>query len=69
MDQSPPTVSQTELCLLGSEDSWRMGRKYSAGSPVAARHVCFRHSRADNLHFNNRETSLHVAEPTCRAVS
>ncbi|TBA26063.1 hypothetical protein ELH42_09535 [Rhizobium ruizarguesonis] len=67
MDQSPPTVSQTELCLLGSEYSWRNGKEILRLLSSCCK--TFRHSRADNSHFNNRETSLHVAEPTCRAVS
>ncbi|NKJ95203.1 hypothetical protein GFM14_27280 [Rhizobium leguminosarum bv. viciae] len=69
MDYSPPIVSRTEICLLALSflPQWR--RKYSVGSLAAAIYVRFWHSLSDNSYFNNRETSSHAAEPTCRAVS
>ncbi|TBZ81463.1 hypothetical protein E0H61_15155 [Rhizobium leguminosarum bv. viciae] len=69
MDQSRPMVLRTEICLLASKFPGAMGRKYSVGSPVAAIYVFFWHSLSDNSYFNNRETSSHATEPTCRAVS
>ncbi|NKK95673.1 hypothetical protein GFL95_31435 [Rhizobium leguminosarum bv. viciae] len=69
MDYSPPIVSRTEICLLALSFLAQWGRKYSVGSLAAAIYVFFWHSLSDNSYFNNRETSSHATEPTCRAVS
>ncbi|NKL98756.1 hypothetical protein GFL62_17310 [Rhizobium leguminosarum bv. viciae] len=52
-----------------AEDCWRRRREYFNGPPTVIRHARFWHSRSGNSEFNNRETSLYAAEPTCRALS
>lgn len=69
---SPSIASRTALCLQVlqlPEDCWRdcEGNDF-VGSPIAARHGRFRHSRSDNSYFDKHVTSLPAAGPTCRAV-
>ncbi|MGZ2424048.1 hypothetical protein GFL54_18845 [Rhizobium laguerreae] len=56
-DYSPP-----------ADDCWRHRKEYFNTPPTVSRHARFRHSRSVDSEFNNRETSLHAAKPTCRAM-
>ncbi|NKK99520.1 hypothetical protein GFL84_03055 [Rhizobium leguminosarum bv. viciae] len=57
-DYSPP-----------AEDCWRHRKEYFSSPPTVSRHARFWHSQSGDSEFNNRETSLYAAEPTCRALS
>lgn len=52
-----------------AEDCWRHRREYFSSPSTLIRHARFWHSRSVDSGFNNRETSLCAAEPTCRALS
>ncbi|MBY3116588.1 hypothetical protein [Rhizobium laguerreae] len=56
-DYSPP-----------ADDCWRHRKEYFSSLPTVSRHARFWHSRSVDSEFSNRETSLHAAKPTYRAI-